>query len=415
MRELEFQAADWEETSLGDVCTFRGGNGFKENYQGNSKGDFPFIKVSDLTLPGNEKRITDAQNWVSKEVLKQLRATLQPEGAVVFAKVGAALKLNRRRILSRPTAIDNNMMAAIPDQSRVNADFLYYFLIAQDLGRFSQESAVPSVNQGHLASIEIGLPGLSEQRKIVEILRTWDEAIEKLEALRTAKERRLGGLRALLLFGELRMNGQRRNWAPTKLGAVTHELTDRNGPAGLGRESVMGVTKAEGIVPMREQTIGSDISRYKRLPSRAFAYNPMRINVGSIAMNDRVEDVLVSPEYVVFACDADGLASDYLDHLRKTSWWAHYINSGGSGSVRQRTYYDDLAALKLPLPRIDEQREIVEVLNAARDEVSVTIREIDLLTRQKRGLMQKLLTGEWRVNIDSPVSSSPTLETADAE
>src|SRR5690554_4627648 len=60
MRELEFQAADWEETSLGDLCTFRGGNGFKEEHQGQSVGEFPFIKVSDLTLPGNEKHITNA-------------------------------------------------------------------------------------------------------------------------------------------------------------------------------------------------------------------------------------------------------------------------------------------------------------------------------------------------------------------
>lgn len=188
---------------------------------------------------------------------------------------------------------------------------------------------------------------------IAGILRTWDAALEKLTALYAAKDRRLSGLRAGLLFGELRLNGQRHNWAPTRLGTVTHELTGRNGANGLGRDFVMGVTKAEGVVPMREQTIASDISRYKRLPTRAFAYNPMRINVGSIAMNERDEEVLVSPDYVVFACNADGLDPDYLDHLRKTSWWAHYINSGGSGSVRQRTYYCDLAALKLPLPELE--------------------------------------------------------------
>jgi len=115
MRDLEFQATDWPDITLGEVCTFRGGNGFKESHQGQSNGDYPFIKVSDLTLKGNEKYITTAQNWVCEDVLRELRATLQPAGAVVFAKVGAALKLNRRRILTRPTAIDNNMMAAIPE------------------------------------------------------------------------------------------------------------------------------------------------------------------------------------------------------------------------------------------------------------------------------------------------------------
>ena len=69
--------------------------------------------------------------------------------------------------------------------------------------------------------------------------------------------------------------------------------------------------------------------------------------------------------------------------------------------MRQRTYYDDLAALHLPLPEVDEQRRIVSVLNTARDDLSATEQMIDFLTRQKRGLMQKLLTGEWRVKADA--------------
>ncbi|WP_208984305.1 restriction endonuclease subunit S, partial [Stappia sp. TSB10GB4] len=265
-------------------------------------------------------------------------------------------------------------------------------------------TGLSTLNSTQLRQFPVLLPPLPEQRKIAEILRTWDEALEKLTALRAAKARRLGALRAALLFGKLRLNGIRHNWAPTRLEAVTHELTKRNGANRLGRNFVMGVTKAEGVVPMREQTIAGDISRYKRLPPHAFAYNPMRINVGSIAMNEREDEVLVSPDYVVFACNADGLDPDYLDHLRKTSWWAHYINSSGSGSVRQRTYYDDLAALKLPLPELDEQKAIAAVLNTAKADLAATEREIEAVTLQKRGLMQKLLTGEWRVKLEEPVA-----------
>jgi len=291
-------------------------------------------------------------------------------------------------------------MAAIPIENRLDSEFLYYFLLVQDLGHFSQESAVPSVNQGHLSSIDIGLPPLPEQRKIAEILRTWDAALEQLTALRAAKETRLTGLRDGLLFGSLRLGKQKSNWQSRRIGEVTHEITDRNGDMSLGRDLVMGVTNARGIVPMREQTVGADISRYKHLPPHAFAYNPMRINVGSIAMNEADETVLVSPDYVVFGCNHDGMEPDYLDHLRRTRWWLHHINSGGSGSVRQRTYYADLAALQLPLPSLEEQRAIIVVLHAAKADLSATDQMINALTQQKRGLMQKLLTGEWPVSVD---------------
>ena len=301
-------------------------------------------------------------------------------------------------------------------RSQMN-DYIFQLLNTEQFVRQVHRSLGATINQitnADLKSFRFPFPPVAEQRRISELLRTWDTALEKLSALRAAKEQRLVGLRAALLFGELRLNGQRRNWAPTRLGAVTHELTKRNGAKGLGRDFVMGVTKAEGVVPMREQTIAGDISRYKRLPPRAFAFNPMRINVGSIAMNEREDEVLVSPDYVVFACNAGGLDPDYLDHLRKTSWWAHYINSGGSGSVRQRTYYDDLAALKLPLPELDEQKAIAAVLNTARADLAATVREMEAITLQKRGLMQKLLTGEWRVPLDPSEPSAATEETEHA-
>jgi type I restriction enzyme S subunit len=151
---------------------------------------------------------------------------------------------------------------------------------------------------------------------------------------------------------------------------------------------------------MREQTIGSDLTRYKILPPRAFAYNPMRINVGSIAMLRLPSDVLVSPDYVLFECISGELDPDYLDHVRQSHFWAHYINAGGSGSVRMRTYYDDLAALRLKLPGFAEQQKISAVLNTAQVEIALVTAEIETLTRQKRGLMQKLLTGEWRVKVE---------------
>lgn len=298
-------------------------------------------------------------------------------------------------------ASSNQACASIQPKSDLNVGFLYEYLKASyaAIRRLSNSGGQQNLSSALISEMQIPIPPLPEQRKIAEILRTWDEAIEKLEALRAAKQKRLDGLTHALIFGKLRMNGQRRNWRPMRLSEVTFELTARNANLAMGHAAVMGVTKAQGIVPMREQTIGGDLSRYKRLPPRAFAYNPMRINVGSIAMSNRDEEVLVSPDYVVFGCTENGLAPDFLNHLRKTHWWSHHINIGGSGSVRMRTYYDDLAAMKLPLPAYKEQLEIVAVLNTAQEDVKATEKASKALTCQKRGLTQKLLTGEWRVKV----------------
>ncbi len=385
----------WRNVAISELATFHSGgtpNKAQASYWG---GSIPWVTVKDMKV----MRL----NGVGENLTDEGAATVRtvPAGSVLVLVRGMGLFKDLPVVLcDRPVTFNQDIKALVTKQG-IDSEYFAFALIARksDILRHvdSAGHGTGRLDTDLLKSTPIPLPPLPEQRKIAEILRTWDEALEKLTALRAAKDKRLGALRYAMLFGELRLYGQRRNWAPIRLAAVTHELTARNGAKGLGRDYVMGVTKAQGVVPMREQTIAGDISRYKRLPPRAFAYNPMRINVGSIAMNERDEEVLVSPDYVVFACNADGLDPDYLDHLRKTSWWAHYINSGGSGSVRQRTYYDDLAALKLPLPELDEQKAIAAVLNVARDDLAATEREIEAVTRQKRGLMQKLLTGEWRV------------------
>jgi len=404
MRNLEFQATDWPETTLGDVCTFRGGSGFRESHQGQASGDHPFIKVSDLMIDGNEKYITTAQNWVSTAALRELRATLQPTGAVVFAKVGAALKLNRRRILGRPTAIDNNMMAAIPDKQSLDCEFLYYFLLMQDLGRFSQESAVPSVNQGHLSSIEISLPPLPEQRKIAEILRTWDEALEKLTALRAAKERRLEGI-AQQLLAPSRAIGRgvpQSNWAPSSFGEIFEERQDKN--AGLGSDDVLTV----GKYAIRKQSehftrsvASKDLSNYWTISPGDFVYDPMSAYYGAIGRYAGSADGIVSPAYRVIKLSPD-VDPEFMVALLRT----HHVrflletrsSQGNKEGKRRLLQRDEFESIEFKLPPREAQREIAGKLAMFRTDLELTEREIEALSRQKRGLMQKLLTGEWRVN-----------------
>ncbi|QWC87788.1 restriction endonuclease subunit S [Cupriavidus metallidurans] len=177
-----------------------------------------------------------------------------------------------------------------------------------------------------------------------------------------------------------------------QLNDVTSESTIRNGDR-LPSTSVMGVTKAEGIVPMEERIIAADIARYKIVQRDWFAYNPMRLNIGSIARWQGEADILVSPDYVVFQCldDPDsGIDPAYLDHFRQSVAWNAFVSEGGDGGVRVRVYFKDLASLRLVLPPRAEQQKIANCLTSLDKVISAQGRKVVALQTYKRGLMQQL-------------------------
>ena len=195
---------EWTHGYLGDLCVFKGGSAFKEVYQGNSTGEIPFIKVSDMNLPQNGKFICEANNWVTKDIAKEMKAKGFPKGAVVFAKVGAALLLNRRRILTRETIIDNNMMAATPLDS-ATTEFLYQIMLAIDFAKFVQDGAVPSVNQSDLSKFKLTYPKRIEQEKIASVLANADQEIELLEQQLADLKQEKKALMQQLLTGKRRV------------------------------------------------------------------------------------------------------------------------------------------------------------------------------------------------------------------
>jgi type I restriction enzyme S subunit len=181
-----------------------------------------------------------------------------------------------------------------------------------------------------------------------------------------------------------------------RLGDVTEEGRRRNGNK-HSVPSVMGVTKAEGIVPMEARLIATDIERYKLVEHGWFAYNPMRLNIGSIARWKGASEILVSPDYVVFKCvtdDESGIAPGYVDQFRQTKVWENFVTEGGDGGVRVRIYYKDIARLELSLPSLPEQKKIAECLSSVDDLMAAQARKVDALKTHKKGLMQQLFPRE---------------------
>lgn len=259
-----------------------------------------------------------------------------------------------------------------------------------------QSTNLASINSTQLKQFPTALPPLPEQRKIADILTTWHEAIEKLDALIAAKVRRKKALVQQLMSGKKRLGCFKSAWPVVTLGDVARKVADAN-KGRKGGECLYGVTKAEGVVPMREHVKGADFARCKHVEPDWFAYNPMRINIGSIARWKGSETVMVSGDYVVFRCLEKKLLPAYLDHIRQTDRWQYFMKIAGSGSVRVRIYFRDLAEFTFPCPPNDEQKAIGEVLDTCDAELNLLRRQRDAIDLQKRGLMQRLLTGKIRV------------------
>ncbi|MBG6094236.1 type I restriction enzyme S subunit [Nocardioides luteus] len=129
-------------------------------------------KVGDISRAGRSGAgaLVNADHFVDESDLTTLKAKPIPAGAVLFAKIGEAIRQNHRVIAGRPLLVDNNAMAAIPRSSELDARYLYRFLQSVDFYGLASSTTVPSLRKSDLVRVAIPLPSLDEQRRIATIL-----------------------------------------------------------------------------------------------------------------------------------------------------------------------------------------------------------------------------------------------------
>jgi len=166
--------------TLAEVASVKSGWGFPEKYQGSSQGAIPFFKVSDMNTLGNARDLKFSRNWVSDEVAKALGVKVVPAGTVVFPKIGAAVATNKKRLIVRDSAFDNNVMALIP-RSNVLSTYLFHFVQTVNLSDIANDSgAVPSIRKSDMEMVAIPVPDLEEQERIAAILDQFDALVNDI-------------------------------------------------------------------------------------------------------------------------------------------------------------------------------------------------------------------------------------------
>lgn len=194
LRLPEFRGAgEWRKKPLAEVCTVLQGYGFPEELQGRGEGKFPFCKVSDISRAVADRGglLDEATNYVGDDDLLKLRAKLIPNGATVFAKIGEALRLNRRAYVQKECLVDNNVTGLKAIDGLADDYFVYLLSQQIDLNRHCGGS-VPSVNKSTLEEILVVVPDTNEQGRIATSLLSLDNLItaqsQKINALKTHKK-----------------------------------------------------------------------------------------------------------------------------------------------------------------------------------------------------------------------------------
>ena len=198
-------SGEWELGKLADYGVFRSGGGFPLVFQGCQSGDYPFFKVSDISNKGNELLLKSANHWINEDARKTLGATKFPAGSVVFAKIGAAIFLERKRLLSRESCLDNNMMAFSLTAPVACERFFHYLFLRIKLGKLVSITALPSLSSREIGAICVPLPPLDEQRAIAAVLSDMDAEIAALERRRDKTRAVKQGMMQQLLTGQVRL------------------------------------------------------------------------------------------------------------------------------------------------------------------------------------------------------------------
>jgi type I restriction enzyme S subunit len=216
----------WVWKIIGDVCDILSGYGFPKNLQGKAFGDLPFYKVgviSQAWLSGN-RYLVNANNYLSREEANKIKAKPLPAGTTVMAKIGEAIKLNRRALLAKPSLVDNNVMGIYPKPYYVDSRYNFYYLLTISLGNYSQATTVPSVRKSNVSEIPFPLAPLNEQKRIVaEIEKQFsrlDEAVAALKRIQANLKRYKASVLKAAVEGKLteewRSRWGEQPFAPTK-------------------------------------------------------------------------------------------------------------------------------------------------------------------------------------------------------
>lgn len=419
---------NWCWTNWGECGEFVAGSGFKNEYQGFTNYDIPFYKVSSLKTANETGYLCDNTNTVDETVRKKLKAALIPANSLLFAKIGEAIRLNRRAINTVPCCVDNNMMAFIPIICQLK--YAFYWSKGIDLYDFTNATTVPAIRKTDLEKISFPLAPLAEQQRIVDRIESLftklDEAKEKAQAVVDSFETRKAAILHKAFTGELTAKWREEHdvgmesWEQCSLSDVctvnpkkadTKDLPDEL-EVSFFPMSALSEIYGEITDPQTRllKEVRSGFTNFSEGDVVFAKITPCMENGKSAVVGKLVNDIgYGTTEFFVLRC-SDRLYNRFLYHLVRDKLFRDKAKAVMAGAVgQQRVPKRYLETYKLNLPKFNEQREIVRILDGsfAKEQQTKEAAEavLDQIELMKKSILARAFRGELGTNDPSEESA----------
>ena len=377
---------------MGELGFAQSGIGFPDTEQGGTEGT-PFYKVSDMNMPGNEHELVASNNYVTPEQIARMGwHPINQVPAIFFAKVGAAVMLNRKRLVNKPFLLDNNTMAFSMDSSLLNTQFGQSLFERLDLTSLIQVGALPSYNSSDVESITVSLPStMDEQRRIGQCLCN----INDLITLHQRKYDKLAQLKKSMLdkmfpkpgerFPEIRFAGFTDPWEQRKFSDLTDRVSIQSNDPNLPQVEYEDIISGEGALN-------------KDLNDKEGGKTGIKFYVGDVLygklrpylMNwlyPQFNGVAVGDFWVLRATECD---SSFLYRLVQTDGFQRLANVS-SGSKMPRADWNLISQSFFAVPANHaEQKAIAKSLAELDSLITLHQRKLELLRNTKKSLLDRM-------------------------
>ena len=354
---------EWERKRFKDICNITTGN--KNTQDKSDDGIYPF--------------------YVRSQIVERINSWTFDGEAILTAGDGVGVG----KVFHYSTGkIGVHQRVYILSDFKCDGKYLYSYFAGNfynRVKRMSAKNSVDSVRMEMIADMPISLPSNEEQKKIGHLLALLDERI----ATQSKLIEDLKKLKSAII----EMEYTHKTKGNTHIGDFIEQTSKRNKNSAI--QNVLSVSNSQGFIQQCEQfdkrsVASDDISNYKIVERNCYAFNPARINVGSIARLTTFDRGIVSPMYICFRTK-DNLFPEYLDYYFESKQFFTEIQKRLEGSVRQCLSYEGLCNIPLCIPTVEVQQQIGKRLSTLAQEIKLEIDFLELLQKQKKFLLHQML------------------------